>query len=212
MQEKEIDVVQIIKDSFNLVRKDPSIIALYILPAAVLGFCILWIMSMFTLGLSLELFAWIFMVLILYIAASVIMHAAIILKVNAYHQGRKLPITQAVSEGIRHSPRLFLASLAVGIIVFAGLIALIIPGIFLLIRYALVAPACVLNGGYGLKRSWSLTKGDNCWAIVVLLILLTLLSTLIGLIPYVGYILSTLIVGPVFIVSITLFYLLAVST
>ena len=64
--------------------------------------------------------------------------------------------------GLRNWGRLFVAQLSASLLIALGFIALIVPGIVLLVRYALLAPAVVLEGaapGEARRRSIELTSG-----------------------------------------------------
>jgi hypothetical protein len=70
----------------------------------------------------------------------------------------------AMAEGVAAWGRLFLARLVTGLIIAAGLAALIVPGIILAVRYALIDPVVVLEGagvGEARRRSSTLTAGQR---------------------------------------------------
>lgn len=69
---------------------------------------------------------------------------------------------QAMAAGLRVWPRLFVARIAASLLVLLGLVALVIPGFVLLVRYALLDSVVVLEGAtatLALKRSATLTAG-----------------------------------------------------
>ncbi len=68
-------------------------------------------------------------------------------------------------------------SLAVGILVFLGAIAFIVPGVLLTIRWSLAVPAKVLEGkglGQAMSRSSQLSKGDRGRIFLVWLLFIVL--------------------------------------
>jgi len=70
--------------------------------------------------------------------------------------------SEAILVGLRNWGRLFVAQFVAGLLIVLGLIALVVPGIVLLVRYALLAPAVVLEGaspGEARRRSTELTSG-----------------------------------------------------
>jgi hypothetical protein len=76
---------------------------------------------------------------------------------------------------------LFVAGLLAGVGIALGLVALIIPGVFLLTRWIVVTPAIVLEGlgaTDALRRSWSLVRG-NGWTVFGVIIV-TVALALVG--------------------------------
>ena len=76
--------------------------------------------------------------------------------------GSRVTYVEALQAGLHHWGRLFLARLVTGLIVALGLFALIIPGIILAVRFALLDEAVVLEGlgsAGSRRRSTVLTAG-----------------------------------------------------
>jgi hypothetical protein len=70
----------------------------------------------------------------------------------------------------------------IGIVV--GLVAFVIPGVFLAVRWAVVAPVVVLertSGPAALSRSWELVRGNGWWVLGTLVVL-SLLVGVVGLV------------------------------
>ena len=170
---------------------------------------------------------WIIIGAIVFIILSLIAYAAIILKAGGRARGESKSAGEALREGLRHVPRLFGAGI-LGALIVAGLFFLciglaiyvspafilvallwVLPAIFIGVRLALYAPACVLED-IGcvecLKRSWWVTRG-NFWLIFVLTLLLVIISFVLGLIPYIGTLISTLLMGPAGVIAYTLVFL-----
>jgi hypothetical protein len=83
-------------------------------------------------------------------------------------QGKWVTYSEAISVGFRNWGRLFGTRFVTGFIVLAGLILFIIPGIILLLKYALIDNVVVLeetSGGEARERSAALTTGKR-WQIV----------------------------------------------
>lgn len=105
-------------------------------------------------------------------------------------RGEPASYGQALAEGLVAWPRLFIARLVQGAIVLAGLIALIVPGIILLVRVSFVDALIVLDGaplGAALRLSNALTAGLRAaifWTGGILLVgvfaVATLFSVLAG--------------------------------
>ncbi|NJL62767.1 MAG: hypothetical protein HC903_14195 [Methylacidiphilales bacterium] len=90
---------------------------------------------------------------------------AIIYCVWQIKRGGAFNYNNAMSVGVQNWGKLFTVNLLAGIFIVLGLIAFIIPGIILAIRYCF-ATAIVIAEGYGnsslvLKRSADLTKGKR---------------------------------------------------
>lgn len=72
---------------------------------------------------------------------------------------------------------LFVAGLLAGLGIALGLVALIIPGVFLLTRWIVVTPAVVLEGlgaTDALRRSWSLVRGHGWTVFGIILVTIVL--------------------------------------
>lgn len=88
-------------------------------------------------------------------------------------------------------PTYFFASILSGLIMIAGLVALIIPGLYLAGRLSSVGPAIVAEPGLGavqaIKRSFALSKGRG-WAILglILIVVLTFYVVRIAVIVVLG--------------------------
>lgn len=164
------------------------------------------------------------------IAAAVlglIAHAGIILKATAREKGKSLSFAKALSQGVAYVPRLILAFILAGLIVGGPFLAFIIiaikatpiaflgaaiwflPMMYIGVRLALIAQACVvrdLGPIECLRECWRTTKG-NFWLIFVTAIILSIISMVIGLIPILGNLISLIVVGPAGLIAFTLIYL-----
>jgi hypothetical protein len=77
-------------------------------------------------------------------------------------RGEPATYGQALADGLAAWPRLFIARLVQGAIVLVGLVALIVPGVILLVRVSFVDALVVLDGaplGAALRVSNALTAG-----------------------------------------------------
>ncbi len=116
---------------------------------------------------------------------------------------------------------LFLAGLLAGIGVALGLVALIVPGLFLLTRWIVVTPAIVLEGlgpTDALRRSWGLVRGNGWTVFGVILVTIilaaiaqTLFTTLFLFLPdffqtWLGGLVANSLVVPFVVLSWTLVY------
>jgi uncharacterized membrane protein YjfL (UPF0719 family) len=75
-------------------------------------------------------------------------------------------------------PALIAAGIVAGLGIAVGLVLLIIPGLFLLTRWSLVAPSVVVekrSAGEALSRSWELVKGHS-WTMFGIIIVTVIIS------------------------------------
>ena len=87
---------------------------------------------------------------------------AMVYALSRIKEGQRPTYSEAILVGLRNWGRLFVAQFVAGLLILLGFIALIVPGIVLLVRYALLDPAVVLEGaapGEARRRSTELTSG-----------------------------------------------------
>lgn len=106
-------------------------------------------------------------------------------------------------------PAFFAATILAGVLVAVGLLFLIVPGVYLAVKFVLGGPAIVVDGHGpigGLRASWRRVSGQ--FGTVAGVLALGILSlVVVGLIPLVGELLAILIVLPVFALAIGTLYL-----
>lgn len=229
---EELGAIDTLKKSFNILMDDPGIILLYALPAIigiVMTFHMISAAGWTAMGTGLmggaggqmgtpaqinsgyPMIMTILPMLIIYtilgLIVSVIVMAAAILKIDAFEGNRHMELTDSISRGLPFFIPLLISNILVALIIGFGLILLIIPGIYFALRLSLFGPVCVLEtGDVGcIRRSWDLTRG-RIWKILGIMTLLMVLSLVFSMIPVVGSLLSTLVVNPLYIASMTLVY------
>lgn len=101
----------------------------------------------------------------------------------------------------------------VGLLVFAGLILLIVPGIILWVRLSVALPAVVVEGprgGSALRRSFSLTR-FNSWRVggflALMMIISGILGTLLDAFDVIGSVLGGMVLLPFMSIVIVLLYI-----
>ena len=101
---------------------------------------------------------------------------------------------------LRSTPALYLPALGImvltGAATFAGMLALVIPGLFLAARFAIALPAFVGAGGgvvENIGRSWDLTRGPQVWLPTMAALAILALFLLIG--SSVGVMVGSLVDG-----------------
>lgn len=93
--------------------------------------------------------------------------AAIIFALERLRRAERVSYVEAMSAAFRRWPRLFVARMVAGVLVLLGFVALVIPGVLLLVRYALLDPVVVLedvSSWESRSRSAQLTRGRR-WPI-----------------------------------------------
>ena len=108
------------------------------------------------------------------------MHVLVVLGLA---RGEHPSVAGALRDGLRVLPVVSVAVLLYTLAVFAGTIALIVPGIFLAVRLYFAAQAAVVDDARGadaLRRSWRLVEGA-WWRTFGILIVLSILSGLLAL-------------------------------
>lgn len=207
MAKKDIDVVEIIIDSFKFLFDNPGIIVYYLLPILTLILATLMFGFSFFFGAGLNikftvaLIGQILTIGIIAFLLNALATASAIIKTNQ----PKKSYTYCLRKGLNKTPKLFVATILSGLAVFAGMVAFIIPGIYIMVRLAVVAPACVLEKELGLKKSWNYTQ-KKVWDVFALILLLFIVNIVAAMIPLIGMFLSILIIGPVTVIAYTKLY------
>lgn len=117
---------------------------------------------------------------------------ALIYSVSQIKQSQIVTYSKAMSVGLRNWGKIFGVRFWTGLLIALGLIAFVIPGIIIAVRYALVVCVVVLEGGKSpraMARSVTLTKGKRgqifgatslAWlGILIFTLLVTLLVNII---------------------------------
>jgi len=102
-------------------------------------------------------------------------------------QNQKVSYKEAINVGFKNWGRLFVARWIAGVLIMLGFIALIIPGIILTVRYAVLDSAVIIEGASASQarsRSVELTKG-NRWKIFGVFVTFFLSFFIISFIVYI---------------------------
>ena len=112
---------------------------------------------------------------------------ALIYALSRLKQYQMVTYTEAITAGFRNWKRLWWARFVAGIYITFGFIALIVPGIFLTIRYALIESVVILEGAdasESRKRSSELTAG-KMWQILGAYVLFSLVFLIFSFMIYI---------------------------
>jgi len=109
---------------------------------------------------------------IAYLGAVILSQAATVFAISDVHLGRETTIGSAYGRVRGHFWQLIGVMMVVGLAVGAGLLLLIVPGIYLMLRFSLSIPAAVLEDTTvigALERSGMLTDGSKTRIFLVIL-------------------------------------------
>ncbi len=112
---------------------------------------------------------------------------ALIYALSRLKQYQMVTYTEAITAGFRNWGRLWWAQFIAGLFIALGFIALIVPGIFLTIRYALIDSVVILEGANtseSRKRSSNLTAG-KMWQIFGAYVLFFLVFFIFSFLVYI---------------------------
>ncbi len=214
---EELGAIDTIKKSFDILIDDLGIIILYAMPAIIgfimaihIGFTTTAKSFMDPTGMSafMALLPFIIIYMIALMVVSVIAIAGVTLKVGALQNNTSIELKEAFSGGLGYFIPLALSYIIFFLVSAFGFILLIIPGIYFALRMSLFAPACVLEtkDTSCIRRSWGLAKG-RIWKILAILFILSIISMVLGFVPFIGALISTLIIRPIQTIALTLVYL-----
>ena len=125
------------------------------------------------------------------------------------HRHRQRLGTTRFRVAIARTPALFAATVVAGVVAGVGLLLLVVPGVYLAVKFALAGPAIVADEQGpldGLRTSWRQTDGQF-GTVFGLLILGGLSFILVGLLPLVGELLAVVGVLPVVSLALAALYL-----
>jgi serine/threonine-protein kinase len=206
---KELETGEVLSLSWELYKKHrTNLIVPFIIPGAVISLTYVWLLKP---GPPWSLFVIEAPALIALIALAFMLNqvvAGVVIKyVGDVIEGGSPTLSSALNHVLKRMLDLIVASLLVTIIVSAGLLLLIVPGVILGIVLMLTIHAVILEGRgpiEALSRSRRLTS--KRWAKAFLLLLIIgIISFIVGLIPLVGPLIS-IFANPYFTVTLTFFY------
>jgi hypothetical protein len=96
--------------------------------------------------------------------------------------GREPDVNESYRFGYKRLWSILLVSILFALAVFAGFIALIIPGIIIAVRFSVAIPALVVEGKRGteaLGRSWNLVRGRS-WSVFGAFIVVAFLASIVN--------------------------------
>ena len=123
--------------------------------------------------------------------------------------GRTRSLTEAAEASLRRLPALCVGTAVAGILVVVGLVLLVVPGVYLAVKFALGGPAMVIDEQgpiEGLLTSWHTVTGQF-WMVFGVVVLCAIALLLVGSIPVIGELLVAIAVLPVVAFALAMVYL-----
>jgi hypothetical protein len=193
----KINVGEVISKGTDLLRANPSIILIQVLPAIPS-----LVIDVYSGGSPFGLVP--FVAGIISAVLSIIASGAYPPVVREAIQGQRLTIGEALGHAYRRFWSLLAAGILVGLIVFVGFIALLIPGIIFLTWYAYTVPAIMLENK-GALEGMSASKAfgrDKKWSTLGIFVVFILVYIVVSIIAAVlslglgGRVIQTLLTIP----------------
>lgn len=189
-----MDMVDVFKKSFLTLFIDPVVFALAVVYSflyllfgiyiASIGFSGAGVRSFLTVSESVTLALYLAIVFLV----TIFINGMVFIRIG----GGKWNLGKAVDRTLHRYFALAATSLLVCAITAAGLVAFVIPGIYLALRLIFAPVSSVLENkspADAIRRSLALTEG-NWWRIFSLFLSLFLAAAVLGIIPYISYFFS----------------------
>ncbi len=188
------DIIAVFKKSFIMLFTDPLIFvfaaiyaAIYVAFAAY-SFYSIKITNINSVNINLTTLYYILIYLVLIFLASTFISGMVFVRVA----GKKKTFHNILNKTVKRYPALLATTFLTSVIISLGLVALVIPGIYLAFKLILSPVSSVVEDKSpvdAMKRSWSITQG-NWWYIFGLFVLFFIVISIIGLLPYISYFFS----------------------
>lgn len=120
------------------------------------------------------------------LAAGTLEYAVAVRTIAWAYLGERPPWAEALRVALRRLPAIFLAVLLLSLVVSGGILALLVPGIFLAVALSTSMPALLVEGlsaPAALRRSFRLVRGRwwaTCGALLLAAVVVTVLNLLTG--------------------------------
>ncbi|WP_457742264.1 hypothetical protein [Thermococcus sp.] len=143
---------------------------------------------------------------------SLIAGGALVYMADKELRGDRADYGEGLNAAMERIVDLVVASVIIGVGFAVGLILLVIPGLLWLMLTTFVVPMIMLenlDAISAIEKSINLVKENFVTVLVYLVVLAIIIGvgmTLLGLIPYIGYALATIVFNPFAAISITIAY------
>ncbi|MCL4376309.1 hypothetical protein M1558_02365 [Candidatus Parvarchaeota archaeon] len=192
------DAIAVFKKSFILLFTDPLLFALaviyaviYIVFAAYSSYSIK-IPNISSANINLLTLYYLLIYAVLIFLASTFISGIVFVRIA----GKKKNFHSIITKAVKRYPALLATTFLTSIIIALGLIAFVIPGIYLAFKLILSPVSAVVEDKSpvdAMKRSWNITFG-NWWYLLALFVLFFIVLSIIGLLPYLSYFFSFVLI------------------
>ncbi len=209
----EFDVGKVLGSSLDIIKKKPIILLPHIITTVIFVVPIFFIILGAGLGAGLFaqpilmekispliglVFLSVIAIVIVGIIIGFIIEGMYPLMVKNVLDGKDVELSAAFGKAIRRLPSLIAAAILVGLIVVAGLILFVIPGILFLTWYYYTVPAIMLEDRGALNamstsRRFGRTRKWKTFLILLVLFVIGIIGNLLGMIPIAGVIISAIV-------------------
>ena len=192
------DAISVFKKSFILLFTDPMLFALAVIYAViylVFGIYLSYsikITNASSLNINLITLYYLLVYTVLIFLASTFISGIVFARVA----GKKKDFHNIIAKAVKRYPALLATTFLTSIIIAFGFVAFIIPGIYLAVKLVLAPVSAVVDGKSpvdAMKRSWAITLG-NWWYLFALFVLFSIVLLVIGLLPYISYFFSFVLI------------------
>jgi hypothetical protein len=192
------DAIAIFKKSFILLFTDPLLFALAIIYAviyivfAVYSYYSIKIPNISSVNINPITVYYLLIYIVLIFLVTTFISGIVFVRVA----GKKKNFHGIITKAVKRYPALLATSFLTSIIIALGLIAFIIPGIYLTFKLILSPVSAVVEDKSpvdAIKRSWNITFG-NWWYMFALFVLFFIVLLIISFLPYVSYFFSFVLV------------------
>ncbi|MCL4396884.1 hypothetical protein M1494_00875 [Candidatus Parvarchaeota archaeon] len=192
------DAVSVFKKSFVLLFTDPLLFAFAVIYAAI--YIAFAVYSSYSLNITNVSAANIHLINVYYLLlyAVLLFLASTFISGMAFVRiaGKKKTLRKIIDKTVERYLALLATTFLTSVIIVLGFIAFVIPGIYLTFKLILSPVSSVVEDKSpvdAMKRSWSITSG-NWWYLFALFVLLFIVVSIIGLLPYISYFFSFVLI------------------
>lgn len=192
------DAVSVFKRSFVLLFTDPLIFAFALIYTAIYIAFAVYSSQLFNFTsissakINLINLYYILLYAVLIFLASAFLSGMVFIRIA----GKKKTMRKIINKTVKRYPALLATNFLTSIIIALGLIAFVIPGIYLAFKLILSPVSSVVEDKSpvdAMKRSWNITFG-NWWYLFALFVLFFIVISIIGLLPYISYFFSFVLI------------------
>ncbi len=191
------DAISVFKKSFILLFTDPLLFSLAVIYAIIYILfgaytSSLNVTNLTVSGISAVGISYLLIYAVLIFLAGTFISGMVFVRVS----GKKKNVKEVIVKALKRYPALLATTFLTSVIIALGFIAFVIPGIYLSLKLILSPVSSVIEDKSpvdAIKRSWNMTFG-NWWYLFAMVLLFIVVIFISGLVPYVSYFFSFLLV------------------